>query len=247
MVRGQDVPQVFGGHTGPAGLVRGDHGGRLVRVTNNGRGAPEHLGVVEIGLESGGPSSKELRLGTHVVPMSTATLADAAGADGRRSAGRGEHDPVDDRRRRPRAATGDRLRGAAPFARRDNASSGSCSEHGHAVGVGGRAANSARKSRATPVATSDGASVMGGAALRDRLVEQALARGQPEQRADAHAAGRLAEDRDVGRGRRRTPRCCRAPTRARRPGRGCRRCPSRRTRRRRARRGAGSRTRRAGS
>ena len=54
------------------------------------------------------------------------------------------------------------------------------------------------------------------------------AAGSAEQRADAVRAGRLAEDRHVVGVAAERRRCCRAPTRARRPGRGCPRCPSRR-------------------
>ena len=65
------------------------------------------------------------------------------------------------------------------------------------VGRGGGEVERAEEALGHPLAHAGGMVVLGGAALGDGLVEQALGRWRAEERADAHAAGGLAEDRDV--------------------------------------------------
>ena len=65
-------------------------------------------------------------------------------------------------------------------------------------------------------------------AVNDGAMKQALGRGHGRQHGRLPAAAGLAEDGDVARHRRRTPRCCRAPIRAPAPDRAGPRCSRRR-------------------
>ena len=102
------------------------------------------------------------------------------------------------------------------------------------------------KASVTRSAVAGAVDMGGGAALGDGPVEQPGRGRRAEQRADAHAARRLAEDRDVAGVAAEARDVVAHPAPAPRPGRGCRWRPSRR-RRGRGGRGGGSRARRAGS
>ena len=101
-----------------------------------------------------------------------------------------------------------------------NASAGSCDELGHGRDTGGRHEPFGDRGRVRRLGRERGRSALqdrpGGTARRHRAYRAACRRSsrRPTRRRSSRR-----------RGCRRTPRCCRAPTRARRSGRGCRALP----------------------